>query len=182
MAARELVLAYHDVFALESNELGCTSAIKHEIHIENDEPFKERFQHIPPPLLDEVCASLRDMLEAGVICTSQSPWCNAVVLVWKKDGTLNFYMDFRGLNACTKKDSYPLPWIQEALESMVGSAHFSSMDFKLGFWQIKMVPGSQQYTAFTMGNLGFYEFTRMPFGLCNAPAMFQHLMQNTLGS
>ena len=64
---------------------------------------------------------------------------------------------------------------------MAGSAHFLLMDFKLGFWQIKMGLGSQQYTAFTVGNLGFYEFTHMPFGLYNAPATFQHLMQNTLG-
>ena len=64
---------------------------------------------------------------------------------------------------------------------MAGLVHFSSMDFKSGFWQIKMAPGSQQYTAFTMGNLGFYEFTCMPFGLCNAPVTFQRLMQNTLG-
>ena len=63
----------------------------------------------------------------------------------------------------------------------MGSAHFSSMDFKSGFWQIKMAPGSQQYTAFMVGNLGFYKFTHMPFGLCSAPATFQHLMQNTLG-
>ena len=80
-----------------------------------------------------------------------------------------------------RTDSYPLPHIQEALESMVGSVHFSSMDFKPGFWQIKMAPESQQYTAFMVGNLGFYEFTHMPFGLCNTPATFQHLMQNTLG-
>ena len=104
-----------------------------------------------------------------------------VVLVRKKDGTLHFCVDFRHLDAHTKKDSYPLPRIQEALESMVGLAHFSSMDFKSGFWQIKMALGSQQYTAFTVGNLGFYEFTRMPFGLCNAPVTFQRLMQNTLG-
>ena len=84
-AARELVLAYHDVFVLESNELDCTSAIEHEICIENSEPFKEWFQHIPPPpLLEEVHASLRDMLEMGAICPSLSPWCNAVVLVWQK--------------------------------------------------------------------------------------------------
>ena len=121
------------------------------------------------------------MLEAGAIHLSQSPWCNAVILVQKKDSTLHFCVEFRHLNARTKKDSYPLPWIQEALESMAGLAHFSSMDFKLGFWQIKMAPGSQQYTAFTVGNLGFYVFTHMPFGLCNAPATFQHLMQNTLG-
>ena len=177
VAARE----HHDVFTLENNELGCTSAIEHEIRIKNDEPFTEWFRCIPPPLLEEVCASLRDMLEAGAIHPSQSPWCNVVILVWKKDGTLHFCMDFRCLNTHMKKDSYPLPQIQEALESKVGLAHFSSMDFKSGFWQIKMAPGLQQYTAFTVGNLGFYEFTRMPFGLCNAPAMFQHLMQNTLG-
>ena len=119
-AVRELVLAYHDVFTLESNELGCTSAIKHEICIKNNEPFKEWFRYIPPPLLEEMHASLRDMLEAGVICPSQSPWCNAVVLVRKKDGTLCFCVDFRCLNAQMKKDLYPLSHIQEALESMWG--------------------------------------------------------------
>ena len=87
-AVRELVLAYHDVYALESNELGCTSAIEHEICIENSKPFKEQFQCIPPPLLEEVHASLQDMLEVGAIHPSQSLWCNAVVLVRKKDGTL----------------------------------------------------------------------------------------------
>ena len=178
---RELVLAYHDVFALESNKLGCTSAIEHEICIENSKPFKEQLRCIPPPLLEEVCASLQDMLEAGAIRPSQSPWCNVVVLVRKKDGTLHFCVDFRCLKAWTKKDLYPLPHIQEALESMVGSAHFSSMDFKSGFWQIKMAPKSQQYTAFTVGNLRFYEFTCMLFGLCNALATFQCLMQNMLG-
>ena len=178
---RELVLAYHDVFTLESNELGCTSAIEHEIRINNSEPFKERFRHIPPPLLEEVRASLWDMLDAAVIHLSQSLWCNAVVLVRKRDGTLCFCVDFRHLSVWTKKDSYPLLCIQVALESMVGSAHFSSMDFKSDFWQIKMAPESQQYMAFMVGNLRLYEFTCMPFGLCNAPATFQHLMQNTLG-
>ena len=133
-------VAYHDVFALESNELGCTSAIEHEIHTENGKPFKEWFWHIPPPLLEEVCMSLQGMLEVGVIRPSQSPWCNVVVLVWKKDGTLCFCVDFRCLNMWMKKDSYPLPHIQEALESMAKSVHFSSMDFKSGFWQIKMAP------------------------------------------
>ena len=132
-------------------------------------------------LVGEVLASLRDMLEAGAICPSQSPWCNAVVLVRNKDGTLHFCVDFRRLNTWMKKVLYHLPHIQEVLESMVGSAHFSSMDLKSGFWQIKMAPESQQYMAFTVGNLRFYEFTCMLFGLCNTPATFQHLMQNTLG-
>ena len=180
-AVQELVLAYHDIFVLENNELGCTSAIKHEIRIDNSEPFKEWFRHIPPPLLEEVCALLWGMLDAGAICPSQLPWCNAVVLVRKKDGTLCFCVHYRHLNTQMKKDLYPLPCIQEALESMVGSANFLSMYFKSGFWQIKMAPELQQYTAFMVGNLGFYEFTHMLFGLCNAPVTFQHLMQNTLG-
>ena len=163
-AAEQLVLSYHDIFALERNELGCTSAVEHEIHIVDSEPFKERFRRIRPPLLEEVHASLRDMLDAGAIHPSQSPWCNAIMLVRKKDGTLRFCVDFRRLNARTKKDLYPLPRIQEALESMAGATHFSSMDFKSGFWQVKMAPGSQPYMAFTVGNLGFYEFIRMFLG------------------
>ena len=178
--ARELVLTYH-IFALDSNELGCTSAIEHEICIDDSKPFKECFQHIPPLLLEEVCVSLRDMLKAGVIHPSQSPWCNTVVLVRKKDGTLHFCVDFTCLNTWTKKDLYLLPRIQEALESMANVAHFSSMDFKSSFWQVRMAPESQQYTTFTAGNLGFYEFTCLPFGFCNMPATLQCLMQNRLG-
>ena len=101
---RELVLAYHDIFTLESNELGCTSVIEHEICIHNSEPFKEWFRCIPPPLLQEVHTSLQNMLDAGAIHLSQSPWCNAIVLVRKKDGTLCFCVDFRCLNMQMKKD------------------------------------------------------------------------------
>ena len=132
-AAWDLILAYHDIFALEGNKLGCTSAIEHEIRIMDSEPFKEWFRHIPPLLLEEVHTSLQDMLDMGVICPSQSLWCNMVVLVTKKDGMLQFSADFHRLNAYTKKDLYPLPPIQEALESMVGATHFSIMDFKSRF-------------------------------------------------
>ena len=117
----------------------------------------------------------------GVMCPSQSLWCNVVVLMRRKDGLLHFCMDFHRLNMCMKKDSYLLLWIQGELESMVGTVHFCMMDFKSRFWQVKMMPESQQYTAFTVGNRGFYEFTHMPFGLCNAPMTFQCIMQNTLG-
>ena len=113
------------------------------------------------------------MLEASAIRPSQSAWCNAVVLVRKKDGSLHFCINFHCLNAHTKKDSYPLPRIQEALESLVGAGHFSCLDLKYGFWQIRMDEASKQYTALTMGNLGFFKCDRMPFGLCNAQATFQ---------
>ena len=105
----------------------------------------------------------------------------AVVLVRKKYGGLQFCINFHHLNTYIKKDSYPLPRIQEALESLVGAGHFSCLVLKLGFWQIKMEEVSKQHTAFTVGNLGFFECDHMPFGLCNVPAMFQRLMQNCLG-
>ena len=144
------------------------SAIKHEICINDSEPFKEQFTCIPPLLLEEVCTLLRDILDVGAIHPSQSPWCNAVVLVWK-DRSLQFGVDFCQLNACTKKDSYPLPQIQEVLESVVGTAHFSMMDFKSGFCQVKMAPESQQYTAFTVGNLGFMSLLICPSGYAMPP-------------
>ena len=74
-----------------------------------------------------------------------------------------------------------MPQIQEALESLVGAGHFSCLDLKSGFWQIRMDEASKQYTTFTVGNLGFFECDRMPFGLCNVLATFQWLMQNCMG-
>ena len=154
---------------------------EHTIKVTDDTPFKEQFRQIPPPMVEEVRDHLREMLESGTIRPSQSAWCNAVILVRKKDGGLHFCIDFQCLNACTKKESYPLPQIQEALESLVGTSHFSCLDLKSGFWQIKIDEASKQYTAFTMGNLGFCKSDRMPFGLCNVPATFQQLMQNCMG-
>ena len=120
------------------------------------------------------------MLESGAIRPSQSTWCNVVVLMQKKDGSLQLCIDFCCLNTHMKKDSYPIPRIQEALESLVGAGHFFCLDPKSGFWQIKMEEASKQYTACTVGNLGFIEGNRMSFGLCNVPATFQWLMQNCL--
>ena len=136
---------------------------------------------IAPPLVDGVHQHIQEMLDGGAIWPSQSPWCNAVVLVRKKDGSLSFCIDLCRLNAWTKKDAYPLPHMQETMKSMVGAWHFSCMDLKSGFWQVKMAEESLQYTAFTVGSMGVYEFLHMPYGLCNAPAMFQCLMQNCLG-
>ena len=73
-----------------------------------------------------------------------------------------------------------MPHMQETMESMVGAQHFSCMDLKSGFWQVKMAEESRQYTTFTVGSMGMHEFLHMPYGLCNALAMFQHLMQKTV--
>ena len=156
-----LLLEFHHVFSLEPNEIGCTDATEHVIELMKDEPFKERFHHIAPPLVDEVRQHIQEMLDGGAIQPSQSPWCHAVVLVRKKDGSLRFCIDFRRLNTRTK-DAYPLTHMQETMESMVGARHFSCMDLKSGFWQVKMAEESRQYTAFTVGSMGVYEFCACP--------------------
>ena len=112
---------------------------------------------------------------------NNSPWCNAVVLVRKKDGLLRFCIDFQRLNALTVKDSHPLPRICETLESLAGVVHYSMFDLNSGFWQVPIDEESKQYTAFTLGSMGLYECKSMPFRLCNALPTFQRLMQNCLG-
>ena len=181
--ARSLLKEYHDIFSLEKRDMGHTNATKHKIVLKDPDtpPFKEHFHRIPPPQLDEVREHLKLMLDAGVIQPSNSPWCNAVVLVRKKDGSLHFCIDFRKLNSLTVKDSHPLPCICETLESLTGAAHFSTFNMNSGFWQVPMDEESKQYTAFTLGSMGLYECESMPFGLCNTPPTFQRLMQNCLG-
>ena len=124
---------------------------------------------------------MKEMLESSTIRPSQSTCCNAMVLVQKRDRGLHFCINFYHLNAHTKKDPYPLPRIQGVLESLVGAGHFSCLDLKSRFWQIKMEESSKQYTRFMVGNLGFFECDQMPFGLCNAQANFQQLMENCMG-
>ena len=94
--ARRLLMEFHHVFSLDKNEMGCTNATKHVIKLTKSEPFKERFRQIAPPLVEEVKEHIQEMLDGGAICPSTSLWCNAVILVQKKDGTLRFCIDFAG--------------------------------------------------------------------------------------
>ena len=103
---------------------------------------KEKLRWIPPTSRGSSYAPVRN-LDSGMIHPNQSVWCNAVVLVWKKDGGLHLCIDFHHLNVHMKKDSYPLPRIQEALESLVGAGHFPCLDLKSAFWQIKMDESSK---------------------------------------
>ena len=181
--AHSLLKEYHDIFSLDKRDMGHTNTTKHKIVLKDPDtpPFKEHFRRILPPQLEEVREHLKLMLDAGVIQPSNSPWCNAVVLVRKKEGSLRFCIDFRKLNSLTVKDSHPLPCICETLESLAGVAHYITIDMNSGFWQVPMDEESKQYTAFTLGSMGLYECESMPFGLCNTLPTFQRLMLNCLG-
>ena len=93
-AAHQLLAKYHDIFSLDLAELGCTHSTEHTIKVTDNTPFKEQFRWISPPMVEEVRNHLREILESSAIRPSQSTWCNAVVLVWKKDGSLHFCIDF----------------------------------------------------------------------------------------
>ena len=128
-------------------------------------------------MMDEICTHMKQMLEVASIHPSQSPSCNTIMLMCKKVRDLWFCIDFCKLNVRTKKDSR----IKEAIKNLFGTGYFSCLDLKASFWQIAIDEASKQYTNFTMRNLGFFECECMPFGLYNAPATVQRLMQNCLG-
>lgn len=106
------------------------------------------------------------------------PWASPVVLV-KKDGSLCFCVDYRKLNLVTRKDAYPLPRIEDTLITPEGSQWFTTLDLLSGYWQVEVAEEDREKTAFAMTE-GLYEFRVRPFGLCNAPATFQHLMDLVL--
>ena len=119
--------------------------------------------------------SSQDLLLGSNACA----WASPIVLVPKKDGSARFCVDYRRLNAGTRKDVYPLPRIDDILDTLGTAKYFTFFDVASGYWQIEIDPASQPKTAFT-AHCGLYEFCRMPFGLCNAPATFQQLMQVVL--
>jgi len=119
------------------------------------------------------------MLRRKVIQPSSSPWASPVVLVKKKDGSTRFCIDYRKVNSITHKDAYPLPQIDDTLDTLSGSQWFSTVDLLSGYWQVEVAEEDKPKTAFTTCE-GLYEFNVMPFGLCNAPATFQRLMDLVL--
>ena len=132
-------------------------------------------------MYNDMRVNIQEMLDIGVIWKLHSPWSSAVVLVWKKDGSLRFCIDLRKLNNRTINDAYSLPHIDETLDSLQGSQWFSSLDLKLGYGQVKIDEESKPLTVFTLGPLSFYECKRMPFRLTNTSTTFQRLMETCLG-
>ena len=114
-----------------------------------------------------------------MIRPSSSPWASPIVLVKKKDGSTRFCVDYRKVNKVTRKDAYPLPRVDDTLDTLAGAKWFSTLDLISGYWQVEMHPDDREKTAFCTLE-GLFEFNVMPFGLCNGPATFQRLMDMIL--
>lgn len=178
----DLLEKHKDIFSKGDTDIGKCDKVKHRIELDNEIPFKQRHRRIPPAMIEEVRQHLEQLLSAGVIRRSNSPWCQNVVLVRKPgSGKLRMCIDYRMLNNRTIKDSYALPRMEEVFDCLNKAKVFSVIDMKSGYHQVEIEEEHKQRTAFTVGPLGFYEYNKLPFGLCNSPATYQRLMEDCLG-
>lgn len=179
---RALLKKWQHVFAAHDEDYGCTRVVEHNIPMGDAGPSRERYRPIPPTLYTEVRTLLQGMLSQGIVRESSSPWVAPIVLVQKKTGAWRFCVDYRKLNQVTKKDAFPLPRIEDSLARLTQSAWYSTLDLASGYWQVQVAEADREKTAFTTPfGFGLFKWDRMPFGLCNAPATFQRLMQRCLG-
>ncbi|UYV72318.1 hypothetical protein LAZ67_9002614 [Cordylochernes scorpioides] len=170
---------FSDIFDFEKKSFPVSGEIKHKIDTSDYPPVRQRPYRVSPAQRRVIQSEVEKMMETKIIRPSSSPWASPVILVRKKDGSLRFCVDYRRLNKITKKDVYPLPRIDDALDTLSGSRYFSTMDMRSGYWQIKVDDKDREKTAFITPD-GLYEFNVMPFGLCNAPATFERMIDNVL--
>lgn len=174
-----LLSSFADVFDLGDKPLGRSTTVTHRIDTGDARPIHRRPYRVSHAERGIIQNEVEKMLAKDVIEPSSSPWASPVVLVKKKDGTWRFCVDYRHLNRITKKDVYPLPRIDDALDCLHGAKYFSSIDLRSGYWQITIDELDREKTAFVTPD-GLYQFKVMPFGLCNAPATFERMMDSLL--
>ena len=153
----QLLCSYADVFADSPDELGCTDAAQHQIYIGDSRPIRQPPRRIPAVQQEDVNRLLKNMQERDIIQPSNSPWASPIIMVKKKNGALRFCADYRKLNAVTQRDAYPLPRVDDALDTLAGCQWFTTLDLISGYWQVQLHPEDKQKTAFTTSQ-GLFEF------------------------
>jgi hypothetical protein len=177
-----LLSEFSDVFPAElPPELPPAREVDHRIELTQSTPPNPRSVYrMSPSELDELKKQLDELIAAGFIRPSKSPFGAPVLFVKKKDGTMRMCVDYRDLNRITIKNRYPLPRVDELFDRLKGASWFSKIDLRSGYHQVRIHPDDVHKTAFRT-RYGHYEFLVLPFGLTNAPATFMHLMQSIFG-
>jgi len=155
------------------------AGVVHKIQLkEGSQPYSRPLRRMSTQELDELKKQLQEYLDSGRLRPSESPWGTNVIFAKKKDGALRFCVDYRGLNDATIRNSYPLPHTDDLFDRLQGARYFSKIDLRTGFYQIPLAEADREKTAFRT-RYGHFEWTVLPMGLTNAPATFQHLMNQT---
>ncbi|UYV77620.1 hypothetical protein LAZ67_15001754 [Cordylochernes scorpioides] len=156
---KQVLEKYADLF---SSGLGRSNLAKPRIDTEGAKPIKHKQYRVSAKEREIIKEQIDEMLRDGIIRPSSSPWSFPVILVKKRDGKYRFCVDYRKLNDVTVKDVYPIPRIDEVLDTLQGSKYFSAIDLKSGYWQVEVEEKDKEKTAFTRAH-GLYEFKLRPY-------------------
>ncbi|XP_071490086.1 uncharacterized protein [Diadema antillarum] len=172
----DLVGEYSDIL---SDKPGRTDVVRHDLITTNDRPIRQRAYRLPHALKDTVKKELDEMLDAGIISPSDSPYASPLVIVRKKDDTLRLCVDYRKLNQVTEFDAYPMPNIEAIIDELGKAKFMTTIDLTKGYWQVPLTDNAKRKSAF-ITPFGLFQFNVMPFGMQGAPATFQRLVDQVL--